>query len=125
MPVRSINRVVALLMLAVWLPATSHCMLETAGIIPTDECCQTPEFPTQDPHDCRDGCASFEDSFYKVKEQIPGDLTPFQILVSLPAIEPTVVAPSVMNSGWPPGALSLREFVIRTSQPIRGPSIVS
>ncbi len=51
---------VALLLLAVWLPATQHCALEAAGLLTStcaDDCTNEANQP--------DGCAAVEDGLYK------------------------------------------------------------
>jgi len=57
--VRGIRSIIALVLLAVWLPTTLHCAMESAGWLPPDGCCSS----AADEH-CEDGpCVALESGF--------------------------------------------------------------
>ena len=116
-------------LVALWVPLTSHCLLETAGVIPMDECCSPSAQAPPDAHgQCTDGCRSFEEGLYKVQDNLDCCLgAPPVGRVTVKALEPSPGQFQAVDSivFWPPATLHLAEFLITTSLPIRGPSLVS
>ena len=117
-----------MLLIALWVPITSHCYLEQAGIIPFDECCASDAAaPTQtDP--CDSGC--------KVVEKAGNYKTQNEQKISAPAILVTYCVETLLLPkvdlpprgrivSWPPDTLSLAQFVACTALPVRAPSFVS
>ena len=114
--------ILTLALLGLWVPATVHCELEAAGIVPMDECCQT---ETTD-HRCDRGCNDIEDGGIKTECQmiVPAPPDTSIILADLSALP----VPDLILEDPDPRAFKthhLPQFVIRTALPIRGPSFVS
>ncbi len=128
---RSWSKFVALLMLALWLPATQHCDLEAAGI----------NFLTHEDHassSCEDACkddichnvegAAFTKEAGALRVLPPPEFTLCACLLHL--VEPPLAEPQLACS---PGDLSpellvLRgtwAFVYRTALPARAPDCVA
>ncbi len=105
---------------------TNHCCLEMAGILPTDECCVAEDSTTTSGDPCDTECKLVEKTGYKTEtNQKIQVVVPF--LISLLASSPEQFSNSVSANihFWPPDALHLPQFLITTSLPIRGPSLVS
>lgn len=112
------------LLLAAWLPATVHCELETAGIVPMDECCAD---QSQQDHRCEGGCSVVEDRGFKT-ECLHALVAPPSLSILLPALAVrTLLEPSHEQRPHPEAfkIYHLPQFVIRTALPIRGPSLAS
>src|SRR4051812_16020207 len=74
--------IVSLLLLVLWMPVTSHCYLEQAGLIFKDDCCSQGEskFPAKgDP--CASGCKQVEKAGYKIQNN---RTLPAVVLLPLP-----------------------------------------
>lgn len=113
----------SIVLLAVWLPATVHCELEAAEIVPMDECCET---EGQGAHRCESGCNVIEDGGIKTECQNTLAIPP-QICITLPDLSDRM--PDIMEQKRPhPESFKIHhlpQFVIRTALPIRGPSSAS
>ena len=108
------------LLLAIWLPATGHCLLDAADLLRAD-CCQAETADTTS--HCADECRLIEAGIFKLQERQAPAFVPAVFLISLssPAeVEPSMIPPDERH--WPPAALHLPEFLVRTSLPVRGPS---
>lgn len=55
-----LRKLTALLLLAVWLPVTSHCALEMAGMLPTSGCCAN----DSSGHCTKDNCEELESNLF-------------------------------------------------------------
>lgn len=106
-----------------WLPATVHCELETAGILPMDECCET----DGSNHRCESGCNVVENGGPKTECVNPVPVPP-QLFVILPDLStiPLREPDQPLDVGsFDSSAYHLPQFVVRTALPIRGPSLAS
>lgn len=117
-------RLVALLLLALWLPATLHCDLEAAGLTPVSVTCQDEHAANQH---AADNCAQIENDTYKhastlLKAPAPAllaacvcsvtDLVPRPIFVPLVSPERTDSPPELTRT-W--------QFRARAALPARAP----
>jgi hypothetical protein len=121
-------KVMATMLALLWLPVTSHCLLETAEIIHHDHCCEQP-FGTghSHGHDAADGTCQVE------SRQMPGqkhEVLKTVVLIAVlslngfdfpnqPAVQGIVfdgVAPPELVSSW--------QFVCRAAVSPRAPSIL-
>jgi hypothetical protein len=119
-----LKAVIACLMLAVWLPASMHCLLEDAGLFPKDESCASSPAGT---HDYGDGC-QFENGgvqFQALKVFIPN----FDFVAVLLSDMPEPVEPLILSTSEHADALAelvrIWQFTHRTALPVRAPSILS
>jgi len=119
---------VAMLMLAVWGLATSHCALErVTGFEFLAWCHHADAVPHQD-NDChRDGCAAVERGFYKIEEQeAPAPVPLLMLGFVLPLWEAPAPAPvphpELLNCS-PPELPCAWQFFHRTALPPRPPSL--
>jgi hypothetical protein len=56
----------AVLLALLWVPVTSHCLMEDAGLIHHDACCETHEAEASHGHDAADGTCRVESSGYQL-----------------------------------------------------------
>jgi len=124
---------VALLLLALWLPATQHCDLEAAGLLAGHNECHTGQDCSgghQDDPCAADVCALVEDAAYKstfaaITIAAPAVLT---CLCCLHDITPeTILTPLVSpeRTDAPPGLASTWRFHTRTALPARAPDFTA
>jgi len=122
-----LKRILILLLVAIWFPATSHCLLEMVELIPTDECCTpTPGSLEQPTHACSDNCQNLEEGLFKSQESY---LVAFPALNIIDCFQPATCESTCFlitrSTTFEPVSVPLPQFLIRTSLPIRGPSIFS
>lgn len=119
--------IVALLLLALWLPATQHCGLEAAGVLNAD--CHAPGDASSD-HDkspCdTDNCQSVEAGAYTSHFLIIQIAPPavFACLPGLPEIfRPTIQVPLIARSRTnpPPELAPTWQFIARAAPSPRAP----
>lgn len=133
MGVQLFRRVTAVLMLALWLPASAHCRLEAAGANLGTDCCGEASTPAAAPGCDLNVCSPLEGA-------VPN---PASALMSVPApvlchclfaplsIPPVSVACSppvtgiVEASTAPPEIVQSYHFVVRTALPARAPDSAS
>lgn len=121
--VQRLKAIIACLMVALWVPASMHCLLEDAGWLAKDESCANAPAGT---HDQRDGC-QFESSgvqFQALKVAIPS----FEFVAVLVRDLPEPAEPSFLFSREPDVLSELIhswQFTHRTALPIRAPSTLS
>ena len=126
---KSARNILALLLTVLWLPATSHCLLESAGFIQTDDCCAATESSCDKGDTCGDECQSLESASYKASDA-PQLLGSPELLVtvllptatteqSVPHYGPSLAADRVicLAVGW--------QFSSRAAIPVRAPSLAS
>jgi hypothetical protein len=129
--VKWLKRAVALALLALWVPATMHCTLETVpGFSFLQHCCGGDEVP-QEPSDCAaDFCTAIESGLYKIEHHptvapvLPA-LVAFAawvqvaepLLDSTPCFAPASSAPPELPRFW--------QFHYRTALPPRAPSLLA
>lgn len=110
-----------------WLPATAHCGLEAIGVFPGEDCCESESQSKAGKHSCEDGCTTVEDGAFKTecaKTTAEPPVTDF-VLPELSLFLPPLRAVSLHDETVQFRANHLPQFVIRTSLPIRGPSLAS
>ena len=126
------GKIIALLLLAFWLPATLHCDLEAAALLQdcaqTDSCCQDSHEPCADPT-CRDFTAtsthpSLAPSLYTEPHWVNA------LTVLLPQLALTVTQPpgACWHHGDTPAIQSIARtwsFVRRSALPARAPASVA
>ena len=130
-PVKEFRSFVAVLLLALWLPATSHCLLEDAGWIHHSDCCDSGDDADGPGHDAADGVCQIEKAaFHLPKFQrvfvktLPDFLWYPLALNDLHRAE--TVPPDILSRAAPPPALRATwQFSFRTALPPRAPSFVS
>ncbi|MFZ5496196.1 MAG: hypothetical protein ACOZE5_12790 [Verrucomicrobiota bacterium] len=121
---------IALLLTALWLPATLHCRLEAASFYEADECCADEQ--TANTSDCKDdACPTVEDALYKESSQdlkiaAPATCVCFVCLAPVTADE-TVAEPALSPARHaPPPELGVTwQFVARAAPPVRAPALSS
>lgn len=117
------------LLLATWLSSSNHCYLEVAGFLPPDECHSDEEASSSSKGDpCENGCKITEEAGYKTQDNS-------RLAVLIAVLSPVLLQFIAQNdsppqqvlgiTAWPPDTLYLQHFLVRTSLPIRGPSVVS
>jgi hypothetical protein len=112
-----------MLLLAVWLPATVHCELESIGAIPMDECCETAAGGSGGHSD--NACKTVEDSSYKLEcfAALPDPPETPAVSIVLRVVSCAPGSGAVAAKQSPFETHHLPQFVIRTALPIRGPSV--
>lgn len=109
-PVARFRSLIAALLLALWLPATLHCALEQAGLLP--------EAPTCSDHCATDNCDQFENGLFAKSASVvlkaPAMLTPLGPPAPVPA---TVMVPRILPARMtcPPGLAENWQFVFRAA----------
>jgi hypothetical protein len=63
---RWLKPIFATLLATLWFPVTSHCLLEEAGLIHYDACCEPAHADTGHGHDAADGACQVESSSYQL-----------------------------------------------------------
>lgn len=128
-----LRTIIALLLLALWLPATQHCGLEAAGVIAASVDCHEPSdctSPHAQSHCATDNCDLVENTAYKtslgtLKIAAPSVLT---CLCCLHEITPeTIVVPliSPARTNTPPELAPTWRFVARAAAMPRAPTTVA
>jgi hypothetical protein len=121
-------RLLFLLLVTVWLPATLHCRLEAAGFHDTDGCCVA-EQPADAAGDCKDdACPTVEEALYKesgrsLKVTAPDISRCFACLALVPAsaasepefLTPSHAPPLEIEAAW--------QFISRAAPPARAPAL--
>jgi len=128
--VRRLGSYIATVLLALWLPATLHCEMETVGVFAESGTCHATSPGDAPTGDCdADGCAIIESGAFRSQTNIfflkAPDLTRCLLLVvpplemtALPAIPfDRTTAPAEMIHTW--------QFVRRTAPPPRAPSFMA
>jgi hypothetical protein len=127
--VRWLKTVVTILLLVLWLPATSHALLEQAGWIHTAHGDADNDSGRDNDHDAADGICHRASSHVQVpKPELNTELLPaagndlftaaFEISLTLSnGYDPPGAAPPELSSTW--------QFSFRASLPPRAPSMIS
>ena len=135
-PVSWFRSIVALVLLALWVPATSHCAIETALGVAADECsfgtCACP--PSTDDHadhPASDACAVLESGTYK--PAVAALVAPAPNLTILTCLSrmheallagATPLAPPAWGGGHPDDWLPMRHIATRAVAPARAPGLI-
>ena len=131
--VSPLRHIIAIVLLALWLPTTQHCGLEAAGLIAAEVphgadagCCQTGGGPCT-----HDGCNVVESSLIKSSNEVIKVPTPslaactcflcLQLLPPVVAVEPIF---AVTASDSPEHWIPVWQFVRRAAPLSRAPSLV-
>ena len=121
-----VRTVMVLATLALWLPATNHCRLESIPGLEFLRCASD----TENGSDCDgDGCDTVEKGFYKIENDRP--IVPAPVLVAIVSPAPLLAespAPGLVNgqlTSAPPELLKVWQFSFRTALLPRAPSIAS
>ena len=124
-----LHRTIALLMVALWLPITSHCYLEDAGILKNDagsEWCADANSHPGNADPCDSGCKMVEKTGFKFQEDerqiAPTVISAVIVLLSTPS---KLSPPSPEVFLWPPDSLHLVHYIAQTALSPRAPSLVS
>jgi hypothetical protein len=122
-------RVVAIniLLLILWVPATSHCLMENAGIIPIAGCCAKSLTDCTQDDNCATGCDLVESTLVKSPTQTTSiSLSSLTIAQLLPLLAPETSKQIALSClFWPPDNFRLAEFLAHRTLPVRAPSSAS
>jgi hypothetical protein len=125
--VSRLKKIIAMVLLALWAPITSHCLLEVADLIPDALHCADACVPGNgDCSDEADACSSLESASYRMDDECPAIVVPLSATL-IRAGEPLCslqcsyasfsVAPFELTVTW--------QFSCRTALLPRAPSFVS
>ncbi len=121
--VNPVRTLVALLLLACWLPASMHCSLEDAGWLPKDESCASAPIG----HGQDDGC-QFENGgvhFQAAKVIVPSFSFAFAVLSYIAPAIPAHSLHFTVESETPFELAQGWQFSLRAALPVRAPSLFS
>ena len=118
----------ALCLMVLWVPLTSHCYLEDSGLFQSawEKCCSDEDSQSAKADPCDAGCKLVEKGAGKIQDNqrliVP--------IISLLAAIHVVPAPATISlhnevTFWPPETLHLTQFVASTALPVRAPSLLS
>jgi len=122
-------RIVAVTLLALWVPATMHCTLETTpGFSFLQSCCGADEAPPLDQDCAQDLCSVVESGLYKIED--PSTFAPsLVVLLTFAALDwmaepPAASVPDFFPASTaPPDLPKVWQFSQRTALPPRAPSL--
>lgn len=117
------------LLLLLWLPTTSHCLMESAGLMPsflscTDDCAPG----ARAGKDTKDSCAALESASYKTCDEDALAIVP----TCLSAVALAFLLPETLSNGTctplfptvaPPSLPVTWQFIQRAALPVRSPSL--
>jgi hypothetical protein len=127
--VKWVLNIAAIICLAVWLPVTMHCTLETLpGFAFFEDCCGEEAPPLDDC--CEDVCSTLESGLYKIEDNpgIEPDLKGYLPLADwglLIKSASSAAARSAPLSTAPPEITASWQFALRTALSARPPSVTS
>lgn len=127
--ISSTNKIIALLLLTLWLPATQHCGLEAAGVIGTEVDCHDAgscDTETEQKACDLDNCQTIEDAAYKAKQTYVQLAAPVELVCSccLDVISPETSLVSLISparSDAPPELAPSWQFITRAAPAPRAP----
>jgi len=128
--VRLSNKMIGLLLLLLWLPATSLCLIERTGWLGHDDCCpsSSTKAPSEQPASKTPCCelasatykpASYEQLAERLVSALVADLTFAPPQVSAPP------PPLFFETSYPASFLARSQFSLRTALPPRAPPFTS
>lgn len=131
--IRHLRTFAALLMLALWLPATQHCGLEAAGLFgPAVECHNDADCasPHEQSHCDADNCQPIENSAYKSSLNLLQIAAPeaFTCLFCLHVISPETIVLALVSperTDAPPELAPSWRFLARAVASPRAPSLAA
>jgi hypothetical protein len=124
MLVARLRTALSLILVALWIPSTAHCLFEGAGVIEADECCKS-ESPSQPAdHSCAGACATLETGGYRLPKAQKIIQTPALAGLPIPNSAPIVRQPEPLHPII--GSDSLKplppwQFASRAALPPRAP----
>lgn len=129
--VKWLKQAVALTWLALWVPVTMHCALETVPAFSFLQCCCGEDESESQDHDCTDDfCKAVESGLYKIEDNpaLVSGLTAGLALVAWhwvaqPPAEPALNFIAVSSA--PPELARFWQFSYRTALPPRAPSLIA
>lgn len=117
-----------MLLVAIWLPATLHCQLESAGFSGGSDCCAVDEVTVPSGDCADDACPALEQALYKESSSLlkvaapaggvcfAGGTCPLPAFLPQPALSPARHAPPrELRVAW--------QFISRAAPPARAPSL--
>jgi hypothetical protein len=125
-----LKKIIVLLLLAVWMPATMCCALERAGVPFFQQCCEDDCSESSPKQPCTDKtCCLLESGNYQTANPAPLVVTPESVflLLALTFIEPPQPHPGsaeLSDSSLPELSVGW-QFLSRTALPVRAPSLAS
>lgn len=125
---KTLFKFVALLLLALWLPATQHCDLEAAGFLHQEE--HATHADESCSHACKnDVCATVEGAAYsKISASLtvpPPTVTVLFVLAEITSLIRETPGSDIAREGGPPEIQALTrtwQFARRTALPVRAPN---
>jgi hypothetical protein len=116
---------IAALVLTLWLPATSHCLMERSGIIQFSDCCGESSGSCSG-NSCAIGCGVIEAAGVKNPSPNENPAHPSLVILQLAPIEAPAISmlPTLDCSGHPSPNLSLAEFLAARTVRVRAPSFI-
>jgi hypothetical protein len=119
----------AILMLALWGPMQSHCLLERTGMVPSVLECGTDSFGATENHEPETQCCAFEKPIYQAvngRVTVSPPLVLFlSRLIPLENAHPTVALSPGSFTAAPPGIAVSWQFDLRVAMLPRAPSPAS
>lgn len=114
-----------MVLLVLWVPATSHCYLELAGIVQFDDCCAKGTNSPVNGDPCENCCKLLAKATVKIQGEQKVQFTPvLDIMLAFISAEPPLVRCGFGRlAAWPPDTLQLSQFVACTVFPTRAPSL--
>ena len=122
MVVKRLTTFVAMALMLVWVPATSLCLMENAGILTSNGCCD--ESSASDDS----ACCALASAAYKLDDNgkpITFGTVCLTIAVILSDCELEPISPLVIINGSPPELGTTWQFFVRAAANPRAPSFVS
>lgn len=130
-PVQRIKESVALLLVLVWLPAVSCCLIDASGLLGKQECCSKAHSHRPSvPGNCDQPCGELSSTFYLAQESQVIVLAPMAVPLfdaTFPPIEihrPTWIGRK-LPAAAPPELAGHWQFFFRTALSPRAPSFAS
>ena len=120
-----------ILLVALWLPASVHCQIESLTGLEFLACTASPDGPANTPTShCETGCCSIEQGQCQAEQPSLRIALPASLLVGVaPPLKVATALPDATSLGIlrtePPPSLTTWHFAFRTALPARAPSQVS
>jgi hypothetical protein len=123
---RTLFVAINVLLLTLWVPATSHCLMERAGMVSIAGCCAK-SLGDSSQDDCPTGCGVIESTLVKSPTQTTNISLPSLIITHLLPLLAPQASPQIALSClfWPPDNFRLAEFLAHRALPVRAPSLES
>lgn len=123
-----LHRIVALVMLAAWMPAASLCLAECAGFVERGDCC--PDESSGDANAAAHSCCLLASGSYKSDTHPPLVVAPYAFVTAqVPSMildaPPSAESVQPSPSSSPPDLPVSWQFSFRAALPPRAPSLAS